>query len=220
LSSAFGKRLLAGLGDGLLGLTLRHVRHASRWHLRGPLDAALRAGEPVIIAAWRQDIVPLFHYLVTFTGFEQREPFVCENNGAFAARILRPWGFRCVDSVRAAVAAGKSAVVLADGPEPPPYAMRPDPLSLAQATGRPLFLVRAWARPQLLVARTWFRMTVPLPRAHYALFSEGPVECGGSVEEGRLRAEASLQRLCEEADAFLYLRRRVRGGIRLGAGNV
>jgi hypothetical protein len=46
------------------------------------------------------------------------------------------------------------------------------------------------------------------------------VDVSGTLEEARERAEGELRRLCEEADAMLYLRRNVRGGVRLAEGPV
>ncbi len=110
---------------------------------------------------------------------------------------------------------GCSAVIVSDGPRPPPYEMKPGPVFLARASGRPLYVARAWARPQFFLARTWFRMAVPLPSAHCALFSEGPLDVGGDIEAARSLAENALNRLCEETDAHLYLRKRIGGGVRL-----
>jgi lysophospholipid acyltransferase (LPLAT)-like uncharacterized protein len=235
---SFGKRLLArmvgGFSSGFFGLTLRHVRHDCRWHLRGPLDAALRSDEPLILTAWHQDVVPLFHYLITYTHFERRRRFAMlasrSFDGELTERVLRPWGFRFVRGsagkpgsgsalrgLQRALEAGMSALIIADGPVPPPYEMRPGPVYLARDTGVPLYAARAWARPQFLMARTWFRMAIPLPRAHFALFSAGPIDTSGELERARLRAQETLNRLCEAADAHLYLRPVVRGGVRLGA---
>jgi hypothetical protein len=60
-------------------------------------------------------------------------------------------------------------------------------------------------------------MAVPLGRAHLACLSAGPIDVSGTLEEARTRAETALARLCEEADALLYLRRRVSGGVRLAS---
>ena len=66
-------------------------------------------------------------------------------------------------------------------------------------TGAGDLAARAWARPQVIWPTS--RLAVPLPRAHFALFSGA----------GAL----SLERLGVEADKHLYLRERVRGGVRL-----
>jgi lysophospholipid acyltransferase (LPLAT)-like uncharacterized protein len=150
-------------------------------------------------------------------------------DGEVTERLLRPWGFRFVrgsfakEGGRAALrgllratASGRSALVIADGPLPPPCVMRPGAVFLARASGLPLYVARAWARPQALLGNVWFRMAIPLPRAHFALHSGGPIPVDDGVEEGRRRAERELLRLCEEADARLYLRRTVVGGVRLG----
>jgi lysophospholipid acyltransferase (LPLAT)-like uncharacterized protein len=94
--------------------------------------------------------------------------------------------------------------------------MREGPVFLSRETGVPLYVARAWARPQILVPRTWVRMAVPLGRAHIACLSAGPIDVSGTLEESRARAEGELKGLCEEADALLYLRRRPCGGVRLG----
>jgi len=231
-----GQRLaaaaLSGAITGLFHLSTRTLRHCCRWHLRGPLDAVLRSDAQVLVAVWHQDVVPFFHWLTTHTRFEGRRRFVMMASRSFdgevTERIMRPWGFRFVRGsagkrgaaaalrgLRRALARGESAVLVADGPLPPPFALKPGPVYLARESGVPLYAARAWARPQVLVARTWFRMAVPLPRAHVALFSDGPLDVGGSLDAARRRVEAALNRLRTEADAYLYLRPRVRGGTRL-----
>jgi len=226
---------LAGIAGGvtaLFGLTTRHLRHSCRWHLGGPLHAALEAGQPIIVASWHQDVLPFFHYLANFTRLERRQPFTMLSSRSFdgevTARIMRPWGFRFVRGsfgqsgggtallgLRRALAEGSSVAIVADGPRPPAFAMRPGAIFLARESGVPLYVARAWARPQLLVPRTWFRMAIPLPRAHIACLSAGPIDVSGPLEAARERAERALNGLCEEADALLYLRPRVGGGTRL-----
>ena len=241
MSYSLGQRLIAGAVEGagklFFGLSLRYVRQSCRFHLSGPLDEVLRAGRPIVLAAWHQDVLLLFHYLINYTAFEQRQKWVMlasrSFDGEVTERLLRPWGFRVVRGsfgkeggqtalrgLLRATAEGRSAIVIADGPLPPAYAMRPGPVYLARESGLPLYVARAWARPQVLVPNTWFRMAVPLPHAHFALFSAGPVPVEDGVEEGRSRAERVLLDACEQADAHLYLRRRVGGGVRLGARNV
>jgi lysophospholipid acyltransferase (LPLAT)-like uncharacterized protein len=241
LRRSLGKRILAhaagAFSRGFFGFTTRHVRHDCRWHLHGPLDEVLRGDGQLILAAWHQDVLPLFHYLVTYTKLEKKRPFSMlasrSFDGEVTERILTYWGLRFVRGsagkagghaalrgLRRALEAGDSVVIIADGPQPPPYVMRSGPVFLARETGVPLYVARTWARPQFLVAGTWFRMAIPLPRAHYALFSAGPVDAGGEFEEARLRAEEALNHMCELADAHLYLRKSVRGGIRLGARDV
>jgi lysophospholipid acyltransferase (LPLAT)-like uncharacterized protein len=115
---------------------------------------------------------------------------------------------------------GRSACVIADGPRPPAGLMRPGPIFLARETGVPLYLVRIWARPQWIIPKTWFRMVVPAPWAHYGLFSEGPMDVSGELEDARLRAEKTLHRLGEELDAYLYLRPTISGGTTLGESSL
>ena len=238
---SLGKRLFGHAVDGFsrcfFGFTTRHARHDCRWHLHGPLDELLRGDEPLILAAWHQDVMPLFHYMVNYTRLEKRRRFAMlasrSFDGELTKRILSPWGLRFVRGsagkagghaalrgLQRALEAGDSALIVADGPQPPPYVMRSGPVYLARNTGVPLYVVRAWARPQFLLAGTWFRMAIPLPRSHCAIFSAGPIDPGGDFEEARLRAERTLNGLCELADAHLYLRKSIRGGVRLVARDV
>lgn len=234
ISERIALAAVAGGITALFGFTTRYLRHSCRWHLGGPLHAALAEGRPLIVASWHQDVFLFFHYLANFTRLEQRRPFVMlasrSFDGEVTERIMRPWGFRFVRGsfgqegggaalrgMWRALDAGARVAVVADGPRPPAGVMREGPVYLARETGAPLYVARAWARPQLLVPRTWFRMAVPLGRAHIACLSAGPIDVTGTLEEARARAERELARVSEEADALLYLRRRVVGGVRLAA---
>ena len=190
----FGQRLAArgvgALSQIVFGFTLRHVRHECRWHLSGPLDAALRDGGQLILAAWHQDVLPLFHYLCQLTLLEQRRRFVMLSSQSFdgelTERTLAPFGFEFVRgsagrkggrsalrSLHRHVDRGRDIVVIADGPRPPAFLMKGGPIQLARASGVPLYVARASARPSLILPRSWTRMTLPLPRCDLALFS-GP----------------------------------------------
>jgi lysophospholipid acyltransferase (LPLAT)-like uncharacterized protein len=228
------ERLVAGSIGAVFGLsfnqTLRHCRHHCKWHFRGPLDEALRSGQQLIVAAWHQDVLPFFLYLINYTSIEQRQNFVMlvsrSFDGEVTKRILGNWRFEFVRGsagkaggrasllgLTRALRRGKSVVMIADGPRPPANQMRPGPVFLARSTGVPLYVARAWCRPQILIPRVWFRLVVPLPFANYALFSEGPLDVSGDFEEARERAESTQNDLCVEADAHLYLRREVKGGV-------
>ncbi|MDH3590452.1 MAG: DUF374 domain-containing protein [Planctomycetota bacterium] len=214
------------------GMTLRHVRTGCRWTVRGPLDAALKdRGRPLVLAIWHQDVVPMFHYLIATAGFEERRRFVMlasrSFDGELTRRILEPWGYRFVRGstgkrgARAsllglcrAVEAGESVIIVADGPKPPARRMQPGAPFVAQATGAPLYVARAWGKPQWLMAGTKFRMVLPLPRSRFALFSER-VDTAGTPEQIRAHAEGTLLSLCADADAELYLRRHPREAVRL-----
>lgn len=210
--------------------TLRHVRRHCRWHIRGPLDQALQEGKQIILSAWHQDVFALMHYLANYTAAERRHKFVMlasrSFDGELTASVLEPWGIEFVrgsagkKGARAALLgltralkSGKSVIVIGDGPRPPAYQMQNGPVFLSQRSGVPLYVVRGWARPQLVFSRIWFKMIVPLPFSHVAMFSDGPIDVSGDLEEARVRAETTLNRLCTEADAHLYLRPSVNGGV-------
>ncbi|MFQ5843447.1 MAG: lysophospholipid acyltransferase family protein [Planctomycetota bacterium] len=215
----------------LFGFTGRHAHLQCRWHLHGPLHEALREGRQVILAAWHQDVLPLFHYLAAHA-LRRRRPFrVLASRSAYGevtARILRPWGFRIVRGSRGkaggpaalrgfreALERGESAVVVADGPGPPPFLLTPGVIFLARRTGVPLYVARGWARPQLHLHGTWFRLALPLPFCHVAVSSDGPIPVTGDPEAARQRVQDSLNRLCAEVDDYLYENDRVPAGVSL-----
>ncbi|MGQ0614027.1 MAG: lysophospholipid acyltransferase family protein [Planctomycetaceae bacterium] len=222
------------LGVALFTQTLRHSRDSCRWHLRGPLDAALRRGASIVLCAWHQDVVPLMHYLILRTTPKQRRRCTMlasrSFDGEVTERLLRRWSFRFArgsagkaggaEALRALARGtreGGWAIVVGDGPVPPPFSLRSGALFLAREGGIPLFAVRAWARPQLVVPRTWFKMAIPLPRCDIAVFSAGPIDQDGDVEAARLRVEEELERLRRDADAHLYLRESPSGGAHLSS---
>jgi hypothetical protein len=211
-----------GFSRLVFGFLLRYARHFLRWRVRGPLDGVLRSRSPFVVAYWHQDVLHLQHYICLRAGVEGRRRLVTLSSqsvdGEVGFRLLHPWGYAAVRGSSGKEDAGSAlrdlarelrggaGVVLAsDGPQPPPFRMRKGPVWLARETGAPLFVARAWGKPQLLVPRTWFRMSIPLPRSEVVVLSEGPVDVSGTLEEARLRAEAALERLRVEADAMLYL---------------
>jgi len=228
---------VGGLSRLVFGYTVRHQRDLWRYHLDGPLDGALRRGEQLIVAAWHQDVVPFFHYLANYSALERRQRFRMMSSRSFdgelTERILRGWGFLFVRgsygkigggaALRGylrAIAKGDSIVVIADGPAPPAHVFRPGAAFLARESGLPLYVCRAWARPQWIVPSTWFRMTLPMPNCHCGVWSAGPLDVAGDLPGACRRAEAELARLAEEVDAALYLRPSVGGGVRLALRDV
>jgi len=185
-------------------------------------------------------VLPFFHYLANYSAFERTQRFHMMSSRSFdgeiTERMMRPWGFRFVRgsygkigagaALRGylrAMKAGDSVVIIADGPSPPPYVFRPGAIYLARAAGVPLYVCRAWARPQWILPSTWFRLTVPQPYHHCGVWSAGPIDVSGDLEQARLDAETAMRRLGEDVDAALYLRRRIGGGVRIGEqsnGNV
>jgi lysophospholipid acyltransferase (LPLAT)-like uncharacterized protein len=220
-----GQRIAAAAAEAVtkvgFGLTTRHARLACRWDFEGPLDDVLRTDEPVIVAAWHQDVLPFFHYIAMYTYLQRRRRPVMMSSRSFdgevTERIMRPFGFDFVRGSRGkrgaraalrgllrAAEQRRDIVLIADGPLPPAYRMQPGPVYLAQQSGLPLYVARAWVRPQFVLSRTWFRMAVPLPGCRIAVCSDGPLDVSGDIEVARERAEKTLLRLGVEADARLY----------------
>ena len=233
VSQRIAATALGGAARIIFGLTLRHGRQACRYHFSGPLDDALRRGEQVIVAGWHQDVLPLFHYLANYSYLERTQKFRMMSSRSFdgevTERIMRPWGFRFVRGSYGKIGAGAalrgylraikggdSVVIIADGPRPPPAVFRPGAVVWSRAAGLPLYVCRAWARPQRIVPSTWFRLTVPGPQHHCGIWSAGPIDVSGDGEQARFTAEREMARLGEEVDAALYLRRSIGGGVILG----
>ncbi len=225
-------RLIWGAVSLLFGLTGRHARLGCRWHLQGPLHEALLDRRQMILVCWHQDVLPMFHYLAQHTFMRKHRPFRVlaskSIDGQITEDLLRPWGFRFVrgstgkKGARAALRgfldaleAGESAVIVADGPGPPAYLLQPGPLFMARRSGVPVYVVRGWARPQTHLYGTWFRLAIPLPFCDIAVFSDGPIPVDGTIEEARQRVQDRLNRLCVEADAYLYGKARVKVGMPL-----
>ena len=235
LSYTLGQRIVAGAIRGVtmvaFSFFMRHLRNSCRWHFSGPLDEAIRSGRPFVLAGWHQDVLALFHYLAIYSHLERSAHFVMMSSRSFdgevTEQIMRPFGYTFVRGsagkagaraalrgLRRAARAGGRVVLIADGPGPPPYLLRPGPVFLARDADIPLYVVRAWVRPQRIVPRTWFRLAIPMLRSDVAIFSAGPVDVSGRFESARLRAEKELHRLGKDVDEYLYLRRRPRRGVR------
>ncbi len=205
----------------LFGFTVRHMR-TCRWTVRGGLHAALAREEPLIVTAWHQDVLPLFHYLVLRSRFSNRRRWTGlashSFDGELTERILSPWGFsfvrgsrgkrgalRAVRGLRRALDRGRSVIMIGDGPGPPARRLSPGPVYLARETGVSLYAMRAWARPQWTWPRAWFKPVIPTPHARYVVHGAGPLPVHGDFERARVGAERALNDLCESTDAELYL---------------
>jgi lysophospholipid acyltransferase (LPLAT)-like uncharacterized protein len=226
-----GASIASSLGQLAFGFTLRHVREHCRFHFSGPLDDALARGDQVIVAAWHQDVIPFFHYLGMHSYFGRTQDFCMMSSrsydGEVTARVLSPWGVQFVRGSHGKAGAtaalrgyireirdGKSVAIVADGPRPPPYVFRPGAAYLARVTKVPLYVCRVWTRPQWIVPSTWFRMTVPQPRADFGVWSSGPIDVSGDIDSACRTAEQEMARLATEVDAALYCDRHLSGGIR------
>ena len=220
-----------GLFTSVFSLTCRYMRHGCRWHFRGPVDDVLSGKEQFVLTGWHQDVLPFFPYLANFTHLEKRRrPVMLASrsfDGEITERAMRPFGYDFVrgstgkKGARAALRGllraskeGRDVVMIGDGPGPPAHVLQSGPVYIARESGVPLYVARAWARPHHIIGSTWFKMAVPLLRSDVAVFSAGPIDVSGDLEEARQRAEDALHRLGVEADAHLFLRPRVTGGVR------
>jgi lysophospholipid acyltransferase (LPLAT)-like uncharacterized protein len=231
LPQRIGASIAGGMSKLVFGFTARQMREHCRFHFSGPLDDALARGDQVVVAAWHQDVIPLFHYLGAYSNFERTQRFCMMSSQSFdgevTSRVMSPWGFRFVRGshgkagataalrgYRRAIEDGDSVAIIADGPRPPPYLFRPGAAYLAKVSKLPLYVCRVWARPQWIVPSTWFRMTVPAPRCDIGVWSSGPLDVSTDLDSVCRLAEREMARLAEEVDVALYRDRHPSGGVR------
>lgn len=94
--------------------------------------------------------------------------------------------------------------VTVDGSNGPYHVVKPGALFIARKCGKPIVLVRTWAKRNLRLP-TWDRMAVPLPFNHIRQYLVGPYsvpENGGDAEEleaFRREIEVRLVELAEES---------------------
>jgi hypothetical protein len=194
-------------------LLMRHDRR---------LLALLRSGEPAIFATWHQDFVFTLGYLSRWNPMRRTYPLASSSrDGGLAGAAAEGMGYR--PAVRGSSARHgarallrltrllqaqprASLVVVCDGPRPPARELKPGILHLAQASGRPIWLVRTSFRDVKVLERSWARFHLPLPFKRGVCLADGPVYVPASagrerIERLRQELESRLDRLADRADA-------------------
>lgn len=212
--SAWFNRLV----EAVLAGWLRFAYRNSAWQRVGfaPMDAALRAGEPVIVALWHQRLM-LSPWL-----FDASLGRICTltsgaRAGRLAGQVQARFGFATIamSSNRRHVAMSREVLgrmrdgwsigIASDGPRGPARVASSVPLVWARASGARLFVVAFSAR-RVIELPTWDRMWLPVP------FSRGVLMCRewdarvprkpgeAELEALRLNLEAALNAVSDAAD--------------------
>ncbi len=197
---------------------IRMAYCTSRWERIGfePMDAALRAGEPVIVALWHQRLM-MSPYL-----FDASLGKICTltsaaRAGRLAGQVQALFGFDTIAmsshkrqvalsrEVLGRIRDGWSIGIATDGPRGPAQLASTVPLVWARTSGCRIFVV-AFSANRVLEVPTWDRMWLPAP------FSKGVLACrewpetvprkstDAETEDLRGKLETALNEVTDEAD--------------------
>lgn len=204
--------------EGLIAAWIRFAHDSSSWDRIGfePMDAALRAGEPVIVALWHQRLMMspwLFDVslgrICTLTSSARA--------GRLAGQVQARFGFDTIAmsshkrhvalsrEVLGKIRDGYSIGIATDGPRGPARIASTVPLVWARSSGCRVFVV-SFSANRVIEFPTWDRMWLPTP------FSKGVLMCRewretvprkpGEEEMERLRLslEAALDEVTDASD--------------------
>ena len=205
--------------EAILAGWIRLAYRTSRWNRTGfePMDEALRAGEPVIVALWHQRLM-MSPYL-----FDASLGKICTltsgaRAGRLAGQVQSRFGFGTIAmsshkrhvalsrEVLGRIRDGYSIGIATDGPRGPARVASTVPLVWARTSGCRIFVV-AFSANRVLEIPTWDRMWFPAP------FSKGVLMCrewpetvprkpsDAETETLRLKLEAALNEVTDAADA-------------------
>lgn len=211
----------AWFNDSLEGTFAAYIRFAHRtstWQRVGfePMDEAVRAGEPVIMALWHQRLMMAPFMFDTSLG-----P-ICSltssaRAGSAVGRMLGRFGFDTVPMsshkrhvalsriVLGKMRDGVSIGIATDGPRGPARIASTVPLVWARASGKRIFVV-AYAANRQISFPTWDRITLPAPWSRGVLMCREWTESvprkstDAETEALRLKLEAALNDVTDAAD--------------------
>jgi lysophospholipid acyltransferase (LPLAT)-like uncharacterized protein len=216
LAKRIGKsERLRGLLCRLAALYIRLVHATGRWPVvRGEVPAALwDAGQPFILAFWHGRILMMpkswragipIHMLIS----QHRD-------GQLIARTVAHFGIRTVagsstrggmQALRAmlkALKAGECVGITPDGPKGPRMRASAGIVNVARLSGCPI-VPAAYSAAGRRLLRSWDRFLVPPPFARGAFVWGEPITVGpdDDLDQARLRVEAAMNALADEADAL------------------
>jgi lysophospholipid acyltransferase (LPLAT)-like uncharacterized protein len=204
--------------EGLFAAYIRFAHRTSRWQRSGfgPMDQALKDGDPVIVVLWHQRLM-MSPYL-----FDASRGKMCTltsgaRAGRLAGKVQARFGFETIAmsshkrhialsrEVLGRIRDGYSLGIAADGPRGPARVASGVPLIWARASGKRVFVVAFGAR-RVIRLPTWDRMMLPAPWTRGVLMCrewEETVPRKASDEETealRARLETALDRITDEAD--------------------
>jgi lysophospholipid acyltransferase (LPLAT)-like uncharacterized protein len=204
--------------EGAFAAYIRFAHRTSRWERTGfePMDEAVRAGEPVIMALWHQRLMMAPFMFDTTLG-----P-ICSltssaRAGSAVGRLLGRFGFDTVPMsshkrhvalsrvVLGKMRDGISIGIATDGPRGPARIASTVPLVWARASGKRIFVVSYAARRQITFP-TWDRLTLPAPYTRGVLMCKEWTEhvprkaSEEELEALRLKLEAALNEITDATD--------------------
>ncbi len=215
---------------GLARIWMYTVRRWVSWSESGSLPDFIARGEPVILCAWHEDILPSMAYLITQAAQERGYPLVLmvsdgragalggcgvEANGVHVVK-----GGKHSDGGRVSVVerlaeectrTRRSAILTGDGSRGPAFEAKWGAVYLARDTGFPLVPMRTRFVRGLTLRKTWAGFMVPpIPgrgRAH-AVTGE-PLRIPADADKAALEAyreelERRLKALMPIVDAHLF----------------
>lgn len=200
----------------LAWLLLRILRASSSLRRYGfeELETRWREGNPVIIACWhgRSIMIPF-----AYTGPGVWMMNSTHRDGAIMTAALKRFGIgvTCGSSSKGGVVGllglfrqiklGKDVAFVPDGPRGPAGEAKPGIAEIALRTGAPIFPL-SWSASRVIRTRSWDRMMIPLPFSRVAVVAGEPVVIdsgSGDREQLQRRLEASLSRVCQQADKLV-----------------
>ena len=183
-------------GDRLVGLGLHTyallVSRTSRYAVHGKehFEEAWAKGQPVIFAAWHGMTMMGLCYFFRFYGAHRYAVLMpADRRGTTLGTWFRLLGMepysvghyskslsqaRGVVHLVRAVKQGASTFINPDGPDGPPYVVKPGVVYIAQKTGARLLPAAAFTATKYRLKR-WDRYSVPLPFSRIAMVIGKPV---------------------------------------------
>lgn len=198
--------LTSRLGGALLRVLARTWR--IRWLNRGPVDEMRRAGQPVILALWHGELLPL---LWTLRGRGIAVLISEHGDGEIVARVALSLGYRTVRGStsrgggrallgisRAIVEERRTVAFTPDGPRGPAHSFAPGALIVAQRTGAPVVTIAAGASRAWRL-KSWDSFLIPKPFARVTVASGDPItvdatsvrDAAGQVERFKTLLDAT-----------------------------
>jgi lysophospholipid acyltransferase (LPLAT)-like uncharacterized protein len=203
----------AAFNSGVTAVLAGYIRFAhrtSRWTRTGfePMDDALRAGDPVIVALWHQRLM-MSPYLFNVSLGKICTLTSSARAGRMAGQVQMRFGFGTIAmsshkrhvalsrEVLTRIRDGYSIGIATDGPRGPARVASTVPLVWARASGCRVFVVAFSAR-RVIELPTWDRMMLPAP------FTRGVLMCREWEEEvPRKASEDEIEALRQKLESAL-----------------
>ena len=211
-------RVAVTLAGWAIALVLRLLYRTLRVRCLDPAGVlgGVARGERAVFAFWHDTLV-LLPLMVTAIYPRARVAIMLSwhRDAEIAAQAVRRLGIRAVRGsgrrgwlgalrgLLAAHARGELIAIVPDGPRGPRHHAQAGVVQLARATGLPIVVIGAAARPVRRL-RSWDRLQLPAPFGRVALVLGAPLavgEAGGTDAEALAAVEAALGRANDTAAA-------------------